>query len=166
MAEFWDLIVRSNTFNFIVMLAIFAVVWQKLNISNAIEKMKTEIAEFIENSKLERETSEKHLADTKKSVENLDAEIKEVIEKSKVSAQNVFDEIQEMAKKSVEKIEANVDKILDNEERKVNTRLSQTTAASAITLASERLKKMFDESPELHEAHINEAINALEGIKF
>lgn len=103
MAEFWDLIVRSNTFNFIVLLVILAIIYQKLNISSAIEKMKSDIAAFLENSKKEREASEKHLTDTKKSVEHLDEEIKETLEKSKVLAQNVFDEIQSMAQKSVEK---------------------------------------------------------------
>ncbi len=166
MAEFWDLIVRSNTFNFIVLLAILAVAWQKLNISGAIEKMKSEIADFIENSKRERENSEKHLAATKKSVENLDAEIRETIEKSKISAQNVFNEIQGMAQKSVEKIEANVDKILSNEERKVNTKLSQNTANEAINLATSKLKAMFEEKPQLHEASINEAIENLDRIKL
>lgn len=166
MAEFWDLIVRSNTFNFIVLLVILAIIYQKLNISSAIEKMKSDIATFLENSKKEREASEKHLTDTKKSVEHLDEEIKETLEKSKVLAQNVFDEIQSMAQKSVEKIEANVDKIIDNETRKINTKLSQTTAGSAVDLATARLKEMFEKNPELHEKHINDAIETLDRIKL
>lgn len=166
MANFWNLIVQSNTFNFIVMLVILGILWQKLNLSSAIEKMKAEIVAFIENSKTERTNSEKHLADTKKSVENLDTEIKEALDKSKVLAQNVFDEIQTMAEKSVEKIEANVDKIIDNETRKVNTKLSNATADSAINLATLRLKEMFESNPELHNKHINDAIETLDRISW
>ena len=156
MANFWNLIVQSNTFNFIAMLVILGILWQKLNLSSAVEKMKSEIALFIENSKTERANSEKHLADTKKSVENLDAETKE----------SLFDEIQTMAQKSVEKIEANVDKIIDNETRKVNTKLSNATADSAINLAKSRLKEMFDANPELHNKHINDAIETLDRISW
>ena len=166
MAEFWDLIVRSNTFNFIVLLVILAIIYQKLNISSAIEKMKSDIAAFLENSKKEREASEKHLTDTKKSVEHLDEEIKETLEKSKVLAQNVFDEIQSMAQKSVEKIEANVDKIIDNETRKINTQLSRTTASSAVALATAKLKERFEKDHALHEKHINDAIETLNRIKL
>ena len=140
MANFWNLIVQSNTFNFIVMLVILGILWQKLNLSSAVEKMKSEIA--------------------------LDAEIKESLDKSKVLAQNVFDEIQTMAQKSVEKIEANVDKIIDNETRKVNTKLSNATADSAINLAKSRLKEMFDANPELHNKHINDAIETLDRISW
>lgn len=121
---------------------------------------------FIENSKTERSKVRKHLADTKKSVENLDAEIKESIDKSKVLAQNVFDEIQSMAEKSVEKIETNVDKIIDNETRKVNTKLSNATADSAINLAIQRLKEMFEGNTELHNKHINDAIETLDRISW
>ena len=166
MAEFWDLIVRSNTFNFIVLLVILAIIYQKLNISSAIEKMKSDIAAFLENSKKEREASEKYLIETKKSVEHLDEEIKETLEKSKVLAQNVFDEIQSMAQKSVEKIEANVDKIIDNETRKINTQLSRTTASSAVALATAKLKERFEKDHALHEKHINDAIETLNRIKL
>jgi len=165
-AGFWNLIVQSNTFNFIVMLVILAIIWQKLKLSASLEKMKSDIVAFIENSKREREESEKQLLTTKKSVENLDSEIRASIEKSKVLAQNVFDEIQAMAQKNVEKIEANVDKIIDNETRKVNTKLSQSTATSAINLATSKLKEMFEQNPELHTRHINDAIETLDRIKL
>lgn len=166
MAEFWNLIVQSNTFNFIVLLVILAIIWQKLNVSTVIEKMKSEIVAFIENSNTERENSEKHLADTKKSIENIETEIKATLDKSKELAQNVFEEIQEMAAKSVEKIEANVDKILDNETRKVNTKLSNETADHAVELATTKLKDMFAQNKELHNKHIDEAIETLDRINL
>lgn len=166
MADFWNLIVQSNTFNFIVMLVIFAIIWQKLNLSASLVKMKSDIVEFIENSKKERTISEEHLLDAKKSIENLDSEIKEKLEKSKVLAQNVFEEIQTMALKSVEKIEANVDKIIDNETRKINSKLSDSTVDSAVKLATEKLKAMFSQNPELHAQYINKSIEALNRIKL
>lgn len=166
MTGFWNLIVQSNTFNFIVMLVIFAMLWQKLDITSKIETMKSEISEFLEKSKHEKELAAQHLQDAEKSVENLDSEIKEKLDKSKLMAQNVFDEIQTMAQKNIEKIEANVDKIIDNETRKVNTKLSRTTADNAVSLATTKLQEMFAQNPELHNQYINDSIETLDRIKL
>ena len=166
MAEFWTLIVKSNTFNFIIMLIIFAIIWQKLNISEKLEDMRAKIASFIENSKHEKENAENQLSATKKDVENIKEEISKTLEQAKVSAQNVFEEINKMTHNAVEKIEANIDKIIDNETRKINSKLTNDTAQNAINLAKEKLQKMFDESPNLHEQYIEQSIEAIDRIKI
>lgn len=166
MADFWNLIVQSNTFNFLVMLVIFVMLWQKLDLTSKVEAMKSDIAEFIENSKREKELASLHLQEAEKSVANLDAEIREKLDTSKALAQNVFEEIQDMAQKNVAKIEANVDKIIDNETRKINSKLANTTADNAISLATGRLQEMFAQNPELHNKYINDSIETLDRIKL
>ena len=166
MAEFWSLIVKSNTFNFIIMLIIFAIIWQKLNISEKLETIRLEIANFIENSKHEKENAENQLETTKKDVENIKDEIIKTLESAKISAQNVYEEINKMTHNTVEKIEANVDKIIDNETRKINSKLTINTAQSAINLAKTKLKKMFEENPNLHEQYIEQSIEAIDRIKI
>lgn len=166
MAEFWTLIVKSNTFNFIIMLVIFAVIWQKLNMSEKLETMRLEIANFIENSKHEKEHAEKQLSTTKKDVENVKDEIAKTIEQAKISAQNVFEEINKMTGNAIEKIEANVDKIIDNETRKLNSSLTIDTAQNAVNLAKEKLQKLFDETPSLHEQYIEQSIETIDRIKI
>ena len=44
----WNIILKSNTFNFIVLVVILAIVMQKLHISDALEKLKTEIEKVRE----------------------------------------------------------------------------------------------------------------------
>jgi len=164
MANFWDLIVQTNTFNFIVMLAIFAILWQKLNVSEKIEGMRTSITEFIEKSKQEKDAAQKYLKEANNSVENLDSEIKAQIDKAETLAHNVFEEIQAMTEKSIEKIQSNVEKIIDNETRKAVSKLTNETANDAVILAKSMLKEKFIQNPQLHDACINEAINALDGV--
>lgn len=166
MAEFWALIVKSNTFNFIVMLVILAIIWQKLNISEKLEDMRVKIANFIENSKHEKENAEKQLSATKKDVENIKEEIFKNIEQAKVSAQNVFEEINKMTHGAIEKIEANVDKIIDNETRKINSKLTIEASQKAIDLAKEKLQKMFDENPQMHNNFIEQSIETLDKVKI
>lgn len=38
LANFWNIIVESNTFNFAVLLVIFAVLYKKMNVADGIEK--------------------------------------------------------------------------------------------------------------------------------
>ncbi len=166
MVEFWDLIVRSNTFNFLILVTILAIVWQKLDIDSKLEKMKVDIANFIENSQKEKEAADKHLSAAQFSVENLDTEIQATLEKAKQSAQNVFEEIQNMARKSIEKIEKNVDNIIDNEKRKVTVKLSDATVSASIIRAGEKMKEMFAQNPQLHEQYINQSIETLDRIKL
>ncbi len=166
MAEFWDLIVRSNTFNFIIMLIIITIIWQKLSINEKLDAMKIEITNFIKNSETEREKAQAHLKKTEKSVENLDHEIKTAIDQANISAQNVFEEIQNMAKIAIKKIEANIDKIIDNEKRKATSRLSNATITAATERAKNKLEEMFAQNPQLHEVYTNQSIEALDRIKL
>lgn len=39
LANFWNIIVESNTFNFAVLLVIFAVLYKKMNVADGIEKI-------------------------------------------------------------------------------------------------------------------------------
>ena len=43
LANFWNIIVKSNTFNFAVLLLIFAILFKKLNVSALVEKIKQDI---------------------------------------------------------------------------------------------------------------------------
>ena len=54
LANFWNIIVESNTFNFAVLLLIFAILYKKLNISNTVEKIKQDVINTINNAKTEK----------------------------------------------------------------------------------------------------------------
>ena len=53
LANFWNIIVESNTFNFAVLLLIFAILYKKLNISNTVEKIKQDVINTINNEKVD-----------------------------------------------------------------------------------------------------------------
>ena len=166
MLNFWNTIVETNTFNFIVLVAIFAVLYQKLDVSSKLEALKQNISDFIEKSKQEKENSEVYLKNAQNEVMNLDSEIKTKLDKATELAQNVFDEIHQMANKSIEKLEKNVDNVIENEARKINTKLTNETADSAIQLATQKLKEKFTQEPQLHTQYINESIETLDRINL
>lgn len=61
LANFWNIIVESNTFNFAVLLLIFAILYKKLNISNTVEKIKQDVINTINNAKTEKENAKTNL---------------------------------------------------------------------------------------------------------
>ena len=70
--KIWDIIVKSNTFNFAILVIIFAIAASKLNLGEKIEHIKSEIIKSIENAKSEKENAVKFLQKAQSDVANLD----------------------------------------------------------------------------------------------
>lgn len=88
LTEFWNLIVQSNTFNFAILLLIFAIVFKKINLTAMIEKMKDSIIVMIENANNERENAKNELETAQKAVENLENEINEQIHRAEIQRES------------------------------------------------------------------------------
>ena len=71
----WDTLVKSNTFNFLVMLAILYWIVKKFDIAGSLENFKSSIINSINKADEEKETAKNILLSAEKSVENLDSEI-------------------------------------------------------------------------------------------
>ena len=59
--EIWNLIVKSNTFNFILLVGVFVYIIKKFDLSNKIDTSINKIKETIDNSSFELENSKKEL---------------------------------------------------------------------------------------------------------
>ena len=113
----WNLIVESNTFNFIVMVIILAVLMQKMNVSSLLENLKDNIINKIEMSKSARENAENDLKKAQNAVANLDNEIKESIELTKKNIEGAVKQTLANADVQAQNILKNVQTVIDNEER-------------------------------------------------
>ena len=52
--KIWDIIVKSNTFNFAILLLMLAIVLNKLDIKNKLEALKKEITNKIEQAQQQK----------------------------------------------------------------------------------------------------------------
>ena len=75
--NFWKLIVESNTFNFVVLILIFAILFKKINLADTIEKIRLDIVRTIDNVKKEQQDAKSKLANAQKAIEHIDDDIKE-----------------------------------------------------------------------------------------
>lgn len=164
--KFWDLIVKSNTFNFAILVMIFAIVTSKLNLGEKIENIKNEIVKSIENAKSEKERAAEFLSNTRKDVANVENEVQERLEKAAIHAKNTADTILEEACKKASRFEQGISRTIEAEEKTISAALSKQTARAAIELAKEHIIKTMDENPELHNKFISDSIDELDRIKF
>ena len=68
MAEIWQLLIKSNTINFLIVLGIIIFLVAKLNISSKIDALRNEIKNFVDASVQEKENAQKELDKIKEKI--------------------------------------------------------------------------------------------------
>lgn len=162
LTNLWNIILESNTFNFVVLVVILAVVMQKLHIADALEKLKNDIIETIEKSKRARAEAEDYLSDAKIKTQNLESEIAERISLANTQAHNVGEMIHEAAQKKIKQLSDNIEKVIEAEEKTIKIKLNDQTAQASIQMAENLIIERLTQDPSLHEKYINESIEELE----
>lgn len=166
LSEFWNLILESNTFNFIILVVLFVIVAQKLNIADAVSKLKDEIVNAIENSKLAKENALKHYNDAKSKIEHIEDEISEKLSLANKQADNVAESIAEATARKIKQIEENVKKVSEAEGKTLIAELTGNTARESIDLARKYVKSRLKNEPDLHNRYIEESIDELDKVKI
>lgn len=166
LGSLWNLIVASNTFNFIVLVVIIAVVMSKLRVPELLTGLKDSIIAKIEASKKAKSDAEVSLSEALDKVKNLSNEVDEKLLLAKMQADNVAESIQEAAKRRIRQISDNVDKVIDAENKTLYTKLSDDTVKASINMATDYITRRLKENPDLHKRYIDEGIKELEKVVF
>lgn len=166
LANFWNLILESNTFNFIILLILIIAVMQKLNVKAAVEKLKNDIIEAIENSKRAKENAYNNYTDAKSKIEHIEDEISEKLTLASQQADNVAASITDNIERKIKQIETNVVKVIEAEEKTLVTSLTDKTSKESVELARNYVKSRLAQEPELHKRYIEESINELDKVKI
>ncbi len=163
-SNLWTLILESNTFNFIVLVVIFAVIMQKLKVADALEKLKTEIITKIEDSKLAKESAMNYFHGAKSKIEHIQDEISEKLSLAHERAENIAGSIEEVTRRKISQIENNAKKVVEAEEKTLFTSLTLETANSSVDLARRFVKLKLQQDPSLHDKYIDESIDELDKV--
>ena len=166
MAEFWNLIVQSNTFNFAILVIIIAVVFAKIDLLGIIEKIKNDVARAIENAKQEKENAEKDLKTAQKTAANTDNEVAEQLKTAENNAQNLSQGIMKNTELQIENIKSNILKVINAEEKSLSAKLTQDTVNNSIELAKQNIINKLNENPDLHNKFIDDSINEIDRVQL
>lgn len=165
-ANIWNIILTSNTFNFVIFVLILVFVAKKANIGAAISALQAKIIKLIDDAKKEHEEATNKLKNAEKEVENLPNELKGIVDDAHKSAETISEKILAEAKKQVESIEQNAKKVIDAEEKMLIAKLTKSTSQASVEAAKQHIQNVLVETPTLHEKYINESIDELDRLNF
>lgn len=166
MTDFWNILVQSNTFNFAILVLIFAIIFVKLNLPEIFEKIKADVASSIEKAKSEKENAEKELKSAKKTFKNVENEIKEKLDGAKQNAATLSQQIIKNTEEQVKRIEKNIYKVIEAEEKNLSAKLTENTVKNSLDLAKEHIINQLKNNNELHQKFINDSIDEIDKVKL
>ena len=164
LVNFWNIIVESNTFNFAVLLIIFAVLYKKMNVSDGIEKIKLGIINSINSAKEEQERAKAKLKNAQKSIENIDSDIAKQLEDASQRGDGLANQILANAENKVKQIEKNVERVIEAEEKTLSAKMTGKTLNASIELAKKHIVSTLENNQDLHNKFIDESIENIDRI--
>ena len=162
--EIWQLLVKSNTVNFIIVLSCVLFICSKLNISDKLNSIKEEIKNFVDTSTNEKIDSENKLKQIKNKIDELPREIEEMQMTAKNNIEGIKNRIENEIVEKKQDIDNNVSRILNLETKKFKSKLTNALTEASINLAKDNAINQLKNNRELHNRYIYEAIEELNGI--
>ena len=164
MADFWNIIVQSNTFNFAILVILLAIVFAKIDLPGIIEKIKNEVASSIENAKKERLNAEEELKSAEEKAGKTDSEVKLQLQNAENNAKNLADNILKNTDENIKRIVDNIKKVILAEERNLSTKLTQETLNKAVDLAKQNILSKLD--ADMHQKLLDDSINEIDKVNL
>lgn len=161
-----DYISRTNLFNFIIFFSIIIFICKKIKLGSKLDDAKQIIAERVEDSKSERETSEKNLRNIEDTIAHLSEEIDEILEKSKTNAKLVGEKILEDANVLASGIKENSKKVVENKTALLKNDLLKKASEASIEVAKNHIINELNNNYELHNRLIDESVDAISGVNL
>ena len=163
--EIWTLIVKSNAFNFLILLGLIIFAIKFFKVGNLIEKACLKVKETVENSDLEKENSKVELQKANETIKNIANEVKEIFDNAQKSAELMGKKILKDADLQAKSIEQNAKKVMEFESKKVALNLTQKTALASLEVAKNHIKNTLKEKPQYHNDFIQKSIDELDRLK-
>ncbi len=159
--EIWTVIVKSNLFNFIIMVAILAFIIKKLNIGQKLDDAVLKVKEKIDEAVLANKNSVEELKQAGEKTKNVQSEIEEIEQKGSENISNLEQRIASEAQEELSSIEKSTDRLIDAKEREIVSRLSKKTILASIEVAKKHVINLLKQNPEYHRKFIKESIEEL-----
>ena len=160
--EFWNLIVQSNTFNFLIFIGLFALLFKKINFGAMMDKLQAKVMSLIEDAKKAKDNSIVELKRTQEISSKVPTEVRNILYNAEVTADRLGKRILEEAEKQVNSIYKTTDSVVESEGQRIISNLSQKTALASLELAKNHIVKTLKAKPQYHVKFIEDSINELD----
>lgn len=160
--EFWNLIVQSNTFNFLIFIGLFALLFKKISFGAMMDKLQAKVMSLIEDAKKAKDDSIVELKRTQEISSKVPTEVRNILDNAEVTADRLGKRILEEAEKQVNSIYKTTDSVVESEGQRIISNLSQKTALASLELAKNHIVKTLKAKPQYHVKFIEDSINELD----
>lgn len=164
--EIWNIIVQSNTFNFIIFVIILAIIIKATKVSSLIEKMQLKIKQFVDDSAEAKQKSVRELKKAEEQALLTGSEVKNILGDADLQAMRMSRKIMADAHIQAENIVFNADKINDANGKKIISNLTVSTALASVELAKSHIISTLRKKPQYHAKFIEDSINEIDGFKI
>ena len=163
--EVWNIIVQSNTFNFIVLVILFAIIIKVCKISSLLDNAISKVKETIDNAINSKEKAIEELKKAEEEILKTPEEIEEIEKNADKNIALLEENIAKEAQKQVDLIENNVQKALERKQQDTFSSLSNKTIEASFELAKNHIKHLLEIKPEYHQKFIAESIKELDRLQ-
>ena len=161
-SELFKFILESNIINFCLMVWLLVWICKKMDFGSIFTKSVKSVEDYIEKSKEEKQNSNNLVFESKKLIEKLPSQISEIEKFNKQKCDIFRKQLEASTKKSVEKLNNNIERIIEIEEKKVSNAVTEYSFRKSVEKAQTDIVSMLESKPELHKKFIDESLEELE----
>lgn len=165
-SHIWEIIIKTNTLNFIVFFGLILLILKKIKLSKKISNLQENIQNEVEASDKEKENSQKALEKAQFDIEQVPKVVEKIINSARTTADKMSENIVSAGQNQVTIIENNAKRAIENDLKKTEKKLADISAIKAIAAAENNLIRSLEQNPSLNEIFIDEAIDKLEAVEI
>lgn len=166
MSDFLHLLLQSNIFNFILVVAIIVYLVRKFNLKQKIEKLSNEIKSYVDESENEKLDAEKELKNINDKIAKLPLEIDNINRSADNSVKSLSEKIRIEIETQKQDILNNAERLLNLETKKFKSKLVGILSEKSVELVQQNTINQLNSNQDLHKKYIDNAISELDRINL
>lgn len=166
MLEFINLLIKSNTINFLIVAGLLVFACIKLNVKGKLENKAEEIKSYVETAQKEKEEAQKKLDFINGKIDKLPYVTARIDKSTENSIKSFENKVQRDIAAEKEDINSNANRIFKLETAKFKDRLGNLLSQKSVDLAKQNAIEQLKKNPELSDYYINKAIDELDEVNL
>ncbi len=162
----FDILLKSNTINFLIVLGMAIYFIYKFDIMSKIEQVRREIKDYIETAKQEEKAKSNIYYKISDEYNNLPVTIEKIKSDTRGNVENLKRKIEKEIEEQKNDIKINAHRLLNLETKKFQSKLISAITEKSVDIARENAENQLKDNKELHNIYIDEAINELDRVQL
>lgn len=166
MSDFFHLLLQSNIFNFILVVAIIFYLVRKFDLKQKIENLANEIKSYVDESEHEKLDAENELKNINDQIVKLPSEIDSINRSADNSLKSLSEKVRAEIESQKQDILNNAERLLNLETKKFKSKLVGILSEKSVELVQQNTINQLNSNRNLHKKYIDNAISELDRINL